>query len=406
MTANHEYPDISDHALVSYDISEAEGYIRQTFCAPAFQELTTQDPEAIERAFEQHWDANEFNALLAAGDVDAAWGLLSDTGEMALGAKLQEGAKRGSGWDPIPLEGPRGRAGACGHESGHLRLLRKLRGQLHQLRVQPHCPHRWRRASQSVASLRGFNPVSRTLTSTTMSTTWHGSTTSMPIRPALNGGSGSGNGERKRLLLKSKLSPGSNGLRMRLGSWSNPLLTRRIHLALCILPGSWSSKLRYGETDGPRQRGQSNLKHWTICSPLCRSPHSTLPRLISRLRTLYERQGPCRANRLDLTNGHPSFFFDYLVVGGRSWPSFGIRFGSKGKRPGYGADLSSPFSKSQTKRRGRSHFAVSSGALAPGSLTANSVDGWRLGWARIPRVLRLDEAPKTLRPSSDRPGCR
>lgn len=158
MTANHEYPDISDHALVSYDISEAEGYIRQTFCAPAFQELTTQDPEAIERAFEQHWDANEFNALLAAGDVDAAWGLLSDTGEMALGAKLQEGAKRGSGWDPIPLEGPRGRAGACGHESGHLRLLRKLRGQLHQLRVQPHCPHRWRRASQSVASLRGFNP--------------------------------------------------------------------------------------------------------------------------------------------------------------------------------------------------------------------------------------------------------
>ena len=158
-TANHEHPEVSNHALVSYDISGTEGYIHRTFGAPAFQALTAEDPEAIQLSFEQHWSEHDFRSLLDAGDVDAAWDMLSGIGEVALRGDVQvEGPPRASCWDPVPAQGPHGKAGAHGHESGHLRLLRRLRGQLHQLRAQPHCPLRWRRALRSVASLRSFRP--------------------------------------------------------------------------------------------------------------------------------------------------------------------------------------------------------------------------------------------------------
>ncbi|CAE7685833.1 unnamed protein product [Symbiodinium sp. CCMP2592] len=100
-----------------------------------------------------------FDRLLQEGEVDLAWELLSWKGELALGAEIPDRYHhRGLCWDPVAKNTAQSKAGRAGHESRHLRLLRRLRGQLFQLRAQPHCPQLRNRASQSVAKLREFNP--------------------------------------------------------------------------------------------------------------------------------------------------------------------------------------------------------------------------------------------------------
>ncbi|CAE7827522.1 unnamed protein product [Symbiodinium sp. CCMP2592] len=154
-----ERPDLSDHGCVFYEtrcLSRAD-----SFSMPKFRELPATATEDILSNFGRVWDAAHFESSIAGGALDEAWAFLSDVAERTLGATSlfdASGARRSDHWLPCARPESHHRVGPQGHESQSLRSSRKLLGQLHQLRQQPHCQKLWRAVGRRAGLLRATFP--------------------------------------------------------------------------------------------------------------------------------------------------------------------------------------------------------------------------------------------------------
>ncbi|CAE7578400.1 gcs-1 [Symbiodinium sp. CCMP2592] len=154
-----ERPHLSDHGCVFYEtrcLSRAD-----SFSMPKFRELPATATEDILSNFGRVWDAAHFESSIAGGALDEAWAFLSDVAERTLGATSlfdASGARRSDHWLPCARHESHHRVGPQGHESQSLRSSRKLLGQLHQLRQQPHCQKLWRAVGRRAGLLRATFP--------------------------------------------------------------------------------------------------------------------------------------------------------------------------------------------------------------------------------------------------------
>ncbi|CAE7264068.1 unnamed protein product [Symbiodinium sp. CCMP2592] len=154
-----ERPNLSDHGCVFYEtrcLSRAD-----SFSMPKFRELPATATEDILSNFGRVWDAAHFESSIAGGALDEAWAFLSDVAERTLGATSlfdASGARRSDHWLPCARHESHHRVGPQGHESQSLRSSRKLLGQLHQLRQQPHCQKLWRAVGRRAGLLRATFP--------------------------------------------------------------------------------------------------------------------------------------------------------------------------------------------------------------------------------------------------------
>lgn len=121
---------VGNHTAVSYGFSfdDPSGW-----SAPARASLA--DAEVSEAAWAQHWDEPRFRSLLLEKNVDAAWCMLSNAAEAALGGDCRGMVARSASWSPQGAK-PRSKA-AKGFESLGLVKLRRLSRRLSQLARQP-----------------------------------------------------------------------------------------------------------------------------------------------------------------------------------------------------------------------------------------------------------------------------
>ena len=110
---------VGNHTAVSYEFS----FTDPSGCsAPARAPLG--HAEVSEAAWAGHWDAPQFRNFLAAKDVDAAWCMLSNAAEAALGGVSRGVVARSAPWSPQGAK-PRSKA-ANGFESLGLVRLRRF----------------------------------------------------------------------------------------------------------------------------------------------------------------------------------------------------------------------------------------------------------------------------------------
>ena len=74
---------VADHSLVCYDV-----------------DLARRPKEEVQALFALNWHAEQFEALLASRDVDAAWSLLSDIAERSIFTDVDRGTFRSEAWSP------------------------------------------------------------------------------------------------------------------------------------------------------------------------------------------------------------------------------------------------------------------------------------------------------------------
>ena len=135
---HYDRDDISVHLCVGYSL-DLETW-RECAALPNFKTVGHTDQQVIQSRFADAWAQPVLEALLADADVDQALAHLYTVAETCLAPECATDAKatsRAHLWDPVQKKSCPHHATVDGHASLALHTLRKLSGQLRQLRCQP-----------------------------------------------------------------------------------------------------------------------------------------------------------------------------------------------------------------------------------------------------------------------------